>query len=348
MRLLAAAFAALTSAPILFASPVSAECAGRNLMAELDTAQRDRIDRAVDAVPYHSGLFWEARKDGLRMVLIGTYHFADPRHDLTVQAFGGDIASADKLLVEAGPQETDRLQQAMADDPSLMMVIDGPTLPERLDDDAWADVSQAMSERGFPAIIASKMQPWYVAMMMGMSPCMIRQTAEAGSAGGLDQLLMESAHASGTPIAALEPWNTLFSLFADMTPDEEIEMILAALPAAAHADDYGTTLIDAYFDQDVWRIWEFGRIDAYANSGLPAEAVDKQMRFVQEKLMEERNQAWIAPLTEAAVRAGPGGHVVAGFGALHLPGEKGVLNLLEQDGWTLTRQEVDLTRPAVE
>ena len=44
----------------------------------------------------------------------------------------------------------------------------------------------------------------------------------------------------------------------------------------------------------------------------------------------------IAPLLEGAAEAGDEG-IVAAFGALHLPGEAGVLSLLQDEGFTITR-----------
>jgi uncharacterized protein YbaP (TraB family) len=38
------------------------------------------------------------------------------------------------------------------------------------------------------------------------------------------------------------------------------------------------------------------------------------------------------PVLEKAARQGP---ILAAFGALHLPGDKGVLALLAQNGWTI-------------
>ncbi|MDF3606196.1 TraB/GumN family protein [Paracoccus sp. DMF-8] len=355
LRLTAAALSVFASVFALAAPVSAAECVGQDLIARMDPDQRAALDAAVEGVPFRHGLFWEARKDDMRLTLIGTYHFGDPRHDAVLDRFGPMIDEADRLLVEAGPQEMARLQQAMIDDPNLLMDQDGPTLPERLAPGEWDSVSQTMGARGIPAFVVSKMRPWYVSMMMGLSPCMLQQVAETGKTGGLDQLLMDRAEISDTPIAALEPWDTLFSLFQGLTPDEEIEMIVAALPAAEHADDYGTTLVNAYFQQDVWRIWEFGRIDAYENSGLPRDRIDQQFVLAQTKMMDERNESWIAPLTDAARQAAErqaadkqaadkrvGGHVIAAFGALHLPGEKGVLNLLQQDGWTLTRLNLNL------
>ncbi|MDQ1900047.1 TraB/GumN family protein [Paracoccus sp. WLY502] len=325
---------------VLWAGAVSAsECLGTNLFDTMTPDQRAEIDAAVADVPFHQGLLWRASKGDQRMVLVGTYHFGDPRHDAMMARLEPMLANAAAVFVETGPAEERRLTEALASDPTLMVDSTGPTLPERLDDREWAALSAAMADRGTPAIITSKLRPWYVAMMLGVSPCMMRQVADGhGQREGLDRRLMDRAEALDIPVRSLEPWDTVFTLFRDLTPQQEIEMIRAALPAASHADDYAVTLTDAYFAGDVWRIWEFGRFDAYRNSGLTRDQIDAQMDLVKEQLMDRRNAAWIGPLTKGARKAAAQGKgIVAGFGALHLPGSGGVLRLLEQDGWTITR-----------
>ena len=316
----------------------AAECVGTNLIDAMTEDQRAAIRAAVADVPYHRGILWRATKDDRRMTLVGTFHFGDPRHGPMLDRLQPLLAEADALFVEAGPEEEARLTRALTEDPALMVDPDGPTLPERLTEREWALLSEAMSQRGMPAIMTAKLRPWYVAMMLGISPCMIAQMAETGDAGGLDHLLIDRAEALDVPVRALEPWDTVFTLFSGLTPDQELDMIRASLPAAAYADDYAVTLTDAYFGGDVWMLWEFGRFDAYRNSGLSREAVDEQMRLAQAQLMDGRNRAWIAPLTEAAADAATRGRgIVAGFGALHLPGQAGVLNLLAEQGWTIER-----------
>lgn len=323
------AFAPLTA--------VAATCTGENLIAALPEAERAALEQAVDAVPYGRGLQWQAEKGDARILLVGTYHFGDERHDATVAVLRPEIAAAGALLVEAGPEEEARLQAAMTEDPTLMVNAGGPTLPERLSPAEWQRLSEALAQRGMPAVMTAKLRPWYVATMLGFSPCMLEQVAATGATGGLDHRLIEVAGDSGVPVLPLEPWDTLFSLFAGMSPEEELDMIRAALPSAAHADDYAVTLTDAYFAGDTWLIWEFGRQDAYSNSGMDRAAVDAQVALVQENLMDARNRAWIAPLTKAAEAAAASGKgVVAAFGALHLPGENGVLRLLEREGWTVS------------
>lgn len=326
--------AALAVALALALPAQALDCTGRNLIEALPADERAALERAAASIPHGHGLFWQAEKGDQRITLIGTYHFQDPRHAAALERFGPEIDRAGALLVEAGPEEEARLAAALAADPGLIVDPTGPTLPERLDAQEWAALARALEVRGVPAVIASRMKPWYVAVMLGVSPCMIEAVRERGDAGGLDHLLTARAAEAGVPVRALEPWDTVFTLFEGMTPAEEEDMLRAAMPAAEYADDYTVTLADAYFAGDSWLIWEFGRFDAYRNAGLTRAEVDAQMALAQEKLMDGRNAGWIAPLEQAAAEAAARGKgVVAAFGALHLPGEHGVLRLLENRGW---------------
>ncbi|WP_378943542.1 TraB/GumN family protein [Paracoccus sp. R86501] len=314
-------------------------CTGQNLFDTMPADKKARIDAAVRDVPFRDGLLFRASKGELQITLVGTYHFGDDRHAPMVKRLQPVIADAAALYVEAGPREEARLTEALQSDPSLMVDADGPTLPERLSPDEWQQLSDAMSDRGSPAVITSRLRPWYVSMMLGISPCMLDAMEKSGGkTGGLDHLLVHQAQQQQTPIHALEPWDTIFDLYSDLTPAQEVDMIRTALPSAAHADDYAVTLTDAYFSGNVWEIWEFGRFDAYENSGLPKSEVDEQMALAQDRLMDNRNRKWIGVLTEGADKAHRDGKgIVAAFGALHLPGKAGVLNLLQEQGYSVQR-----------
>lgn len=335
MRFVAAIASFLIAAP---GFATAQDCVGQNLLDQLPAEKRAQIDAAVADVPYHRGLLWQATKGDQHITLVGTYHFQDPRHQAMLDRLKPALDDAAILMVEAGPEEEAKLTEALSTNPALTVVVDGPTLPERLSDEEWDILSDAMDARGIPAFLAAKMQPWYVSMMLGISPCMIRSASNEGQVNGLDRMLVAEAKARDLPVRALEPWDTVFSLFSDLTPAQEEEMIRATLPAAQYADDYAVTMADAYFDADVWTIWEFGRFDAYENSDLSREQVDEQLALAKTKLMDNRNASWIAPLilaAEAAAARNKG--VVAGFGALHLPGDQGVLQLLQAQGWRVQR-----------
>ncbi|WP_245727368.1 TraB/GumN family protein [Paracoccus isoporae] len=320
------------------ALPAAAQCVGQNLIAALPEAQRAEIAQRSAAMPYHRGLYWRARKGAAQITMIGTFHFDDPGHDAIVAALTPVIAEAETLLVEMGPEEEARMKARMEADPGLLVSLDGPTLPERLSQEDWQALSEALEARGVPAVMASRMRPWYAATILSLAPCMMRQMAEPDAEGGLDRQLMDVAQRENVALRALEPWDTVLTIFGGLTPQEEIDLIRYSLPSAAHADDYAVTMADAYADQDVWSVWEFVRLDAYRNSGLTRAEVDAMTAEAQDVLMDRRNRNWIAPLTDAAQDAAADGRaVVAAFGALHLPGENGVLRLLEREGWAIER-----------
>lgn len=336
MRLWLAVLATWAGLAGMASTATAATCAGTNLFDVMPAERLARIEAAVSEIPYHRGLLWRATRDDQTITLVGTYHFGDPRHQQMLARIEPVLAEAAALYVEAGPEEEARLTRALTEDPGLMVNLDGPTLPERLSPMDWQALSRAMSDRGTPPVVAAKMRPWYVAMLLGVSPCMMEGIGLGEDAGGLDHLMVRQAERMQVPVRALEPWDTVFTLFEGMLPEQEIDLIRASLPAASYADDYAVTLTDAYFAGDVWKIWEFGRFDAYEHSGLDRTKVDEQMTLAQTQLMDRRNRAWIVPLTngaESAARRGKG--IVAGFGALHLPGEEGILRLLEREGWQI-------------
>ena len=161
------------------ASLASAACVGRDLFDDLSAAQRQAIASAAARVPHAYGTTFVARRGQARLLLVGTFHFTDDRHHGLIDRLAPQMTGADALLVEAGPEEVARLQARLARDPTLMADPTGPTLPERLDADDWQAVAAALAERGIPAVIASRLRPWYVATMLSVSPCVLAEIRAA-------------------------------------------------------------------------------------------------------------------------------------------------------------------------
>ena len=324
------ALAGLALMAAAFAAPqAGAECHGLNLLDLMPTDKRAAITASADAQPFARGNFWQARRDGDRITLIGTYHLDDPRHAATVDRFAPEIAAATTLLVEAGPEEEKALQQHIGRDPSVMVITEGPGLNQTLAPETWDRLAEAARARGVPPFMAAKFRPWYVTVLLAVPPCAIEAMADPN---GLDQRLIDSAAASGIPVRALEPYDTIFSIFGAMSEADQIAMIEQTLAMEDSITDFSETLADAYFDGDGRLMWELMRHMSYDAPGYTPEQVDAEMAVLEELLMNSRNRAWI-PVIEKAAAQGP---VVVAFGALHLSGEEGVLNLLQRNGWTVT------------
>lgn len=320
-----AAFGLLTGAGL-----AAAECVGANLFDTMPAAQMQDLQARAGAAPFANGNFWRATKDGQEIHLIGTYHMDDARHAATMARLEPVLDAAKSVLVEAGPDEMAALKQRLAKDPDLMVNTTGASLPESLPAEQWDKLSAAMEDRGVPPFMAAKMKPWYLTMILSIPPCALEHLGEDN---GLDAQIIAAAQARALPIRALEPYDTVFSIFGGLSEAEQMSMITQALALEDQSEDMSVTMAEAYFSEDSRLIWEFTRDQTAALPGYSAEKVQAEFAAMEEAMMKARNRAWIPVLTAAAAE----GPVLAGFGALHLSGDQGVLALLQAEGYTLER-----------
>jgi uncharacterized protein YbaP (TraB family) len=327
------ALIALVPLTMLAALSAQAACVGQNVFDTMPVAERAALRTATDAVPFGSGNFWTATRGDAVVHLAGTYHLDDPRHDGLMADLTPVVDAAATVLVEAGPDEEAALLDLLARDPSVVFITEGPTLLEQMAPADWQRVAGAMEARQIPAFMAAKFQPWYLSMMLSIPPCALEDMA---SPNGLDHRVMAAAQAAGVPVRALEPYDTLLSVFGAMSGLDQIDMIMTSLAMEPRAEDFGLTMADLYFRGENRLIWELMRAEALKLPGYTPERVAAEFALMEEALMDSRNRAWI-PVIEDAATEGP---VLAAFGALHLSGEAGVLNLLAQNGWTVAPWDV--------
>lgn len=314
---------------LLVAAPLFAECVGHNLFDTMDPALRAEVQAAADKVPFAKGNFWRATKGDQVITIAGTYHFDDPRHAANLAALMPAITGARTVLVEAGPDEEKALKAQIARDPSTMVITEGPTLNQQLPPDVWKELSEAMSARGIPPFMTAKFKPWYVLTLLSIPPCaMLQMTAEPE---GLDRLVIKVAQEAAIPVRPLEPYDTLFKIFGSLTETELTEMLASTLAIEPVGEDYFTTLVDSYFAGESRAAWEMMRFLSYDMPGYTPDEVDAEFARMEEIVASSRNRAWIPVLTRAAAE----GPVFAAFGALHLSGKDGVLNLLQEQGFTI-------------
>ncbi|EAR51471.1 hypothetical protein OG2516_17161 [Oceanicola granulosus HTCC2516] len=312
-----------------------AACGGPSLLDDLTAAESATLAEAVAETPYGTGLLWRATRDGREVTLLGTMHIHDPRHAALLEQVRPLIAAADEVLLEVTPREEAAMQAAIRDEPERIIITEGPTLPELVDAATWEVLSEAAAARQVPPFMAAKFQPWYLSLTLGVPPCAMPDLA--AGLRGLDHLVMREAEAQGVPLRALEPWDTLFTLFDAGTMDEQIALLIyAAGPPELQTSTF-VGMLDGYFDGRIAEVWELSRIATYRTPGLDRATADALIALTEERLLEQRNRAWL-PVIEAA---GPGPVLVA-VGAAHLPGESGLLTLLAEAGWRIER--LPLTR----
>ncbi len=328
-RLILATLLGLSLAP---AATAQAACEGTDLRQTLSAGERAELDALIADMPFATGNHWRAEKDGEVIHLVGTMHLSDPRLDGPVDRLRPVIAEAGALLLEMPQAEQAKLIGAMSDRPELLLLTD-TTLPELMPEDDWQALVAAAKARGIPGVMAAKFRPWYLSMMLALPAC---AQAAMQEQNGLDVRLEALADEAGVPTLPLEPFDTAFGIFNAAPLEEQIEMMSMALATEDQGEDGMATTVAAYFDERPGEMWALSGILMQRSGAFAPGETEALIEETNEVLLASRNRAWLPVILEAA--ATTDGPVIAAFGAAHLPGAEGVARLLEEDGFTLTRE----------
>lgn len=307
-----------------------AACGGTDLRATLSPVERAALASRVAQMDYPRGLFWRATRGDQVLYLIGTLHANDPRLDRIMARVAPVLDQAKTLFVEATLEDEKRLQEAVTQRPELLFLTAGPTLPELMEEADWQRLAQAAQDRGLPAFMVAKFQPWYLSVLLSLPACMLAEMQQG--AKGLDHRLIAAAEALGLQQRGLESYDTLFQLMGASPMDQQIDYLTLGLLPNAVSEDAMTSLKASYFEERIAELSEFARILSWRYVDLPRDEIDALYDDMLGTLLVARNKAWMVHLLDAA----PGTHAVA-VGAGHLPGQQGLLALLEAEGFALTR-----------
>jgi uncharacterized protein len=316
---------------VFLTTPLRAACDGRDLIADLSALERAEITARAEAAPFPRGNFWRAERDGSVIHVVGTFHIGDPRLSPIMRDIAPLVAAADLVLVEVTPEEEARLAAAMAEDPSLAFLTEGPTLRDLLGESDWARYAAEMTARGIPTFLASRFRPWLAFTTLSIPVC--ATGAEAAALRGLDDRIITYAGELSVPVQGLEGYEVIHRLFDLFGNDEALDILRATLAQAELSEDMFATLAGAYFNGEHRLIWEFSRswLPDSARALFPPERASDLFDRLEAALLVQRNRDWLDVLLPLA----EGRTVLLAVGAAHLSGDDGVLRLLEEAGYRL-------------
>ncbi|MEQ9259529.1 MAG: TraB/GumN family protein [Roseovarius sp.] len=325
LRLIAALMLALQPAAAL------AICEARDLIDAMPEAERAALVDRAHAMPYAEGLLWRATRGETEITLFGTYHFRHAETEAHLERLKPMAAGAEAVYLEMSNAEQRDFQKSVAEDPSLMFITEGPTLPTLLGEADWQQFRAEMEKRQIPGIMAAKFKPLWAAMMLGIGPCEAQNGAIGGK--GIDALIGEHAEAQGIPTRSLEDFTEVLGMLDNDPLEKQLEMIRLTLAMPGDPDDMSYTIRERYLAEEVALTWEFSRAISLEHGGPTAE---EDFARLEDVMLTERNRAWVEKLMAEAL----GKRVLVAAGAGHWPGENGVLYLLEQEGFAIERLEL--------
>lgn len=319
---------------LLLAKPAAAAntCAGTNLLTGItDQNVLAKINSDAALIPNGKGILWRIGKTGLPdSYLFGTMHVTDPRVvNLPVHveaAFNG----ADILVIETTDVlDPAQARRAMMKRPDLMMFTDGSNLEKLIPVEDLEMVNAELTKRGMPLAAVKTIKPWMLAAMLATPACEASRKADGVEI--LDIGLATRANAAGKPVFGLETMEEQVSAMASLPMKDHINGLVETLRMSDIGDDVFETMLALYADGDTARILPALNAALEMKTGKQADPDLAAQAAFEEKMITNRNTVMVSRLPEHLAK---GGAFVA-IGALHLPGELGVIQQLKKAGYEL-------------
>jgi uncharacterized protein YbaP (TraB family) len=194
---------------------------------------------------------------------------------------------------------------------------DGQTLRTVLDPDTFRRVEEKAGGLGLPLPLVERMKPWLVSMLLVVPEL---QRAGFDPAQGLDRHYYDRARAAGRTVRGLETAAYQIERMNGLPLPVQVEMLKTTLDDVATQVSAVETIVAA------WR-----RGDAATLERLLLQEF-RESPAIYERLLVERNRAWVPQIAQCATEPAPCLVVVGGA---HLLGRDGLVALLAEAGFTL-------------
>jgi len=264
----------------------------------------------VLAAEYKHGLLWEISKPGIHHSFVfGTVHSDDQRVTRLPQAVELAFTYARSFSGELDMSDVSMLRTEKA-----MLLPEGSDLQQLIGPERFRKCVLLMADYDVPESVLMRMRPWAVALQLNMPR----------SQGGefLDRILYQRAVARGLPVYGLETIPEQIAVFDSMPLNQQIELLDQALANFASMPAMIQSVIDLYQARDLAGLQAINDQQMQPSDAKFADEVEQRLIIRRNHRMVQRMQARLQE-----------GYAFIAVGALHLPGEQGILNLLEQQGY---------------
>jgi uncharacterized protein len=308
------------------------QCRGTDMLAELKTETPDlhtQMEAAATAMSNTEAVLWKVEKDGLpASYLFGTMHLSDNRITTLTPATMDAIKASKTVALEIADLSETAMGEAMAKAAEQVLYSDGQSLKSKLSDDEYKGVQSIVQKAGMPGEFAEMFRPWIVSMMLATSDCEKKNVA--AGAPVLDTRVGEEAKKLNIPIVSLETIQQQLGALANVPDEQQIQMLKVGLKYLNRADDMMETLVQMYLRRGLGAALPF-QIALAAKHGVPASAFDG----FKQSLLVVRNKRMLETAKPMLEKGG----VMIAVGALHLPGDTGLVSLARDAGYTVTKIE---------
>ncbi|MCG8668663.1 MAG: TraB/GumN family protein [Pseudomonadales bacterium] len=244
--------------------------------------------------------------------LLGTMHLSDKDIVNLPPHIDSVVARTDSLAIEVKLDQ--KAQKSLAE---LSALRGNKTLSDLIGSDTFQRIVSLLQPRGMSPLGLQRLKPWAVALMLNYPPPSLDPV--------LDYSLQLRFKRNKKPIYQLETAEEQIQLFDSMSVENQVGFLMHSLVQQRHFDMYLLAMKRLYIEDDL------DGLQALANSQMD----EVEQPFLQDlfrRLIEERN---IKMANRMGIHLQSGNSLIA-VGALHLTGNKGLIQLLRYRGYNVT------------
>lgn len=281
---------------------------------------QSRPDPAVAApadllaqVPYGNGLLWRIEGHGIEPAyLFGTIHLEDPRVTELPPAVRDAFESAGIFITEVVMHPAARAAYAQG-----MRLPERTSLQQYLTAPLFQRLVQITGEQyEVPAAVLDNLKPWAVFTLLSRPPPVTGRV--------LDDLLDAESVRLGKPVDGLETVEELVAVLDAIPLDDQITILADTICNRGKLTGQLEDLTNLYLRQDL--------AGMLAVNASPHQDEALFERFM-ERTLYQRNRRMARRISDRLAD----GRLFIAVGALHLPGEMGILRILETRGYRISR-----------
>lgn len=258
-------------------------------------------------------LLWEISGGGLSKpsYLFGTMHVlcADDAH--LSDSLKAVIAHCDEVYFEINLSDMSGMMNSM----KYMRMNDSKKLSDLLDTAAYEKVKAYFAKHTsiIPFGMLERFKPLLISSLIE------EENLACQTTDGMEMMIMKELHQYNKPVNGLETVEFQAGLFDSIPYEQQAKDLVNYIDSAEEYRKMTLELSELYKKQDL------EQIDTLSSKGDPS------MSGYMDLLLYDRNGRW----AKALVSLLPQKSLLIAVGAAHLPGDKGVINLLRKRGYTL-------------
>jgi uncharacterized protein YbaP (TraB family) len=244
--------------------------------------------------------------------LLGTIHSDDAR-----------VTNVPVSITQAFQRADSFSGEIKMDLPSLMqasqatLLTDGQSLEQIIGPNLYKQTVHLLEAYGMPELVVQRMKPWAAAAALSLP------RPQTGIF--LDMALYHQAAAAGKRVYGLETIAEQVGALETMSQELQITMLRDAVAQHEQVEQIIEQLINAYLRRDL------KALESISNAAMQ-NGDDRVAEMFNTEVVDRRNYRLLERM-QPRLREG---NAFVAVGALHLPGDKGLLNLLRNKGYRVS------------